>query len=379
MVVVNTRIPGHRAAALQTVRTARALGSDGSRVTILSPFRWPDARVHRERAIDPSPSRVVRVPCADGIDWFPQGIRALPARLQETTFGLLSGLVAAWCRGHTILCREIEAGALLAWTAHPDWIMEVHRIPRGRLRRMLLRAACGGAHAVVAISEGLVADLGAMGIGDVTVVPDAFDADGFDALPDRAAARRSVGPEDGRPLVVYAGHLFDWKGADVLAEASAILGQQAHVRILGGLAEDVERLRSQARLQGWPCEIAGHVDPRSIPMHLRAADIAVLPNMPGPRISTHHTSPLKAFEYVAAGVPVVASDLPALREVLGEDGALFVTPGHAGALAHGIQAALADRSAAAVRAEAAAKRCCGKTYDARARALAACARGRFAA
>ncbi len=379
MVVVNTRIPGRRAAALQTVRTARALGADGSRVTILTPLRWPDARSHREGAIDPAPSRVIRIPCLDGIDWFPRRLRSLPARLQEASFGLAAGLAASWSRGHTVLCREIEAGAVLAWTGHPSWILEIHRIPAGSVRRGLLKAAALGARAVVAISEGLAADLEGLGISDVSVVPDAFDAGGFQSLPDRAEARRSVGPDDGRPLIVYAGHLFDWKGADVLGEASGLLGTAVHVRILGGLEEDVERLRAQALQHGWPCEVYGHADPGSIPVHLRAADVAVLPNRAGPRISTHHTSPLKAFEYAAAGVPVVASDLPALREALGSDGALFVTPGDAEALAQGIRSAVADRDGSAGRAAAAARRCDGRTYEARALALAACVGGRSAA
>ena len=55
----------------------------------------------------------------------------------------------------------------------------------------------------------------------------------------------------------------------------------------------------------------------------------VLPN-PASAISTHFTSPLKLFEYMAAGRAIVASDLPAIREVLRDgENALLVTPGDA--------------------------------------------------
>jgi len=71
-------------------------------------------------------------------------------------------------------------------------------------------------------------------------------------------------------------------------------------------------------------------------------DVLVLPNTPG-RVSAAYTSPLKLFEYMASGRPIVASDLPALREVLRPDGnAVLVEAGDAGALAAGLARVLAD-------------------------------------
>src|SRR4029453_17817516 len=64
--------------------------------------------------------------------------------------------------------------------------------------------------------------------------------------------------------------------------------------------------------------------------------------------STHFTSPLKLFEYMAAGRAIVASDLPAIREVLRHEvNALLVTPGDSTALAGGIERLLADSELAA--------------------------------
>jgi len=60
-------------------------------------------------------------------------------------------------------------------------------------------------------------------------------------------------------------------------------------------------------------------------------------------MSTAYTSPLKLFEYMASGRPVVASDLPALREVLRpDDNAVLVEPGSADALAAGIRRIVGD-------------------------------------
>ena len=85
-----------------------------------------------------------------------------------------------------------------------------------------------------------------------------------------------------------------------------------------------------------------------IPLYLRAADLLVLPNKKDGDLSEFYTSPLKMFEYMAAGKPIIATDLPSLREVLNEQNAFFVVPGDSVALARGItmvlnNAMLADR------------------------------------
>jgi glycosyltransferase involved in cell wall biosynthesis len=83
---------------------------------------------------------------------------------------------------------------------------------------------------------------------------------------------------------------------------------------------------------------------------LRGTDVLVLPN-PASAISSSFTSPLKLFEYMASGRPIVASDLPSLREVLRDgENALLAEPGNAAALTRGIlriknDAALGERLA----------------------------------
>ena len=88
--------------------------------------------------------------------------------------------------------------------------------------------------------------------------------------------------------------------------------------------------------------IDGFQPAAKVPLYLAAADVGVVPNRARPAISARYTSPLKVFEAKAAGLPLVASDLPSLREVLGEDEAVFVAPDDARALAEGVAALLAD-------------------------------------
>jgi glycosyltransferase involved in cell wall biosynthesis len=145
--------------------------------------------------------------------------------------------------------------------------------------------------------------------------------------------------------VAYAGHLYAWKGVDVLLEAITQVGNVRCV-VAGGHAEepDLARLQALAARLGIESRVTftGLLAPSKVPGVLARADILALPN-PASAISTHATSPLKLFEYMAAGKAIVASDLPAIREVLTHDvNALLVTPGDPGALAAAIRRLAGD-------------------------------------
>ena len=82
----------------------------------------------------------------------------------------------------------------------------------------------------------------------------------------------------------------------------------------------------------------------------RAADVLVLPNRRDGGQSEYFTSPMKMFEYMASGTPLVASNLPSLREVLSETNAFLVEPDSASALAAGIREVLSRPEQAQSRA-----------------------------
>ena len=153
----------------------------------------------------------------------------------------------------------------------------------------------------------------------------------------------------GGRVVGYAGHLYPWKGPDVLMAALERL-PALRALVVGGLAgePDLARVRALAdRVAPGRVEFAGQVDPPRVAPLLRRADVLALPNTPG-RVSAAYTSPLKLFEYMASGRPIVASDLPALREVLRPSAnAVLVEPGDAAALADGLARVLGDAALAA--------------------------------
>lgn len=145
--------------------------------------------------------------------------------------------------------------------------------------------------------------------------------------------------------VTYAGHLYPWKGVDVLVKALVEL-PGALLRIVGGQPGETDhvRLDALARELGVTERVTftGWQPPASVATELARANCLVLPNT-RTHTSERYTSPLKLFEYLAAGRPVVASDLAALREVLRhEENALLVEPDSPPALAAAIRRVMGD-------------------------------------
>lgn len=116
-------------------------------------------------------------------------------------------------------------------------------------------------------------------------------------------------------------------------------------------------------------KFTGLVEPARVPDLLEGAAVLALPN-PASAISTRYTSPLKLFEYLAAGRPIVASDLPSIREVV-HDGvtALLVAPGDPEALAAAISRLLHDPELAGRLAKAAVELAPEYSWDRRAERL----------
>jgi glycosyltransferase involved in cell wall biosynthesis len=122
----------------------------------------------------------------------------------------------------------------------------------------------------------------------------------------------------------------------------------ASLEIIGGDpgGARVEELAALARAHGVADRVRFHgfVPHGAVSELYRRADCLVLPNR-RTVIGGFFSSPIKLFEYMASGVPIVASDLPAIREVLrhGEN-AVLVEPESPAALAAGIRAVLDDRA-----------------------------------
>ncbi len=183
---------------------------------------------------------------------------------------------------------------------------------------------------IVTISNGLKQDLAddyAYPADKILTSPDGVDLETFDIKITKQEARAQLDLPIDIKIVLYTGHLFAWKGVDTLAEASKDLSEEIRIYALGGDEKEINEFNS--RNPGHRVINIPSVPRESVAIWLKAADLLVLPNSAKEKISEKYTSPLKLFEYMASGTPILASDLPSIREILDDKGSIFFTPDNA--------------------------------------------------
>ncbi len=373
--VANTRLPSERAQGLQVLHSACATARAGWDVEVVHARRrkqislpvGTDLFAHSGVRAGARP-KLTPVGCIDWVDSVPRSLQFWPARLQEWSFSRSAAQhILTSARESWVLSREIECAHALARAGHPALFLEVHSVPGGSLRRKWLSSAMQRARGVLAISGGVRDDLLALGVEPrkLLVAHDGFEPSLFEPRIARESARAELGLARDARVVVYTGGLLAWKGVDVLLEAARTMSDTMFV-IAGGMAADVARLREHAKGLA-NVRIEGFQPAHRVPLYLAAADVAVAPNRSSPDISSRYTSPLKVFEAMAAGVTLIASDLPSMRELLthGKD-AWLVPSDRPDELAAGLKKVLGDESLRVRLAQALSARAPAHTWDARA-------------
>jgi glycosyltransferase involved in cell wall biosynthesis len=155
-----------------------------------------------------------------------------------------------------------------------------------------------------------------------------------------SGVREPAVPRD-RPLILYAGSFEPYQGLDLLLAAFARLRQQhadAFLVVMGGLPQQVERLSALAaehQLDG-DCLVTGRVPQQVARQFAQRATTLVSPRDRG------SNTPLKLYEQLASGTPLVATRIPSHTQVLNDQVCFLVEPTVEG-LAQGMLDSLQDR------------------------------------
>jgi glycosyltransferase involved in cell wall biosynthesis len=186
---------------------------------------------------------------------------------------------------------------------------------------------------------------------------------------DRTGIRDRLGLPVDRKLAIYTGKVYyRYEEIQYIVDAASTPESQGTLFVLvGGRDDHVTRWRKEVARRGLRNVLfVGFVPPSRVHEYQMAADVLILYYPSGLDLNAYR-SPGKLFGYMASDVPIVACDLPVLREVLGDPPAAFLArPDAPEELAVVIQRALGQPAHARAMATAARKRVEEFTWDSRA-------------
>lgn len=384
--ISTVRLPTEKAHGYQIVKMCQAFSQQGSTVRLLHPYR---RQLNPElNGVDPfayyGVPEVFEIQTLRNLDLNPL-LAYGPESLAPIAFFLHSFLwsfyatVAARKQGADVYyTRSFEMAYWLVRLGMPT-ILELHSIPKkGRkwlLHRIVRKKSLRLIVALTSFIKDRLTDM-ASPSSRIKVLPDGVDLALFDHIPEKLECRSQLALPKDRPIIGYIGRFQTMgmeKGITQLIEAMAHLpsvnGKLPLLLCVGGPMSAVSNYLDKSDSLGIPRRMLKFLDrvPNSeVPCVMKACDVCTIP-WPRTEFSAYYTSPLKLFEYMAAGIPIVASDLPSMREILRHDeNACLVDPGNPAALAEGIRSLLSDRNRAEHLAQTARQDVKTHTWEARA-------------
>ncbi|MEK7536898.1 MAG: glycosyltransferase family 4 protein [Patescibacteria group bacterium] len=333
--LANHRLPTEKAYGIQISKMCEVFSDAGMKVRLVAPYRISKIKENFFRYYGVKENFEFKK--IFSLDFY------LPGRLDQIAFQikhLISAFILAiYALSHeaNIIYSRDELPLYLLSFFRENLFFEVHKFSKKRI--FLYKRFKNRKIKIIAISNGIKNEFQKIGFdsNNILVAFDAVDLKDFDINVSKTEARKKLNLPLDKKIVAYSGHLFKWKGVDTLIEAALILKEFLFV-FIGGTDKDIKDSKVLIKEhQAKNILFLGHKPYRDIPFYLKAADALVLPNKKEEKISELYTSPLKLFEYMASGRPIIASDLPSLREVLDENSAVFFESGDSSQLAESIK------------------------------------------
>ena len=239
-------------------------------------------------------------------------------------------------------------------------LLELHQLPRHNQKAFV--RLCNRCRSVACLTSPMRGELLQLGVdaSKLLVEGDAVNLFEFQGMPSASEARKHIGFQTNRMVVGYVGRLKTLEMEKGVAELLNALSMAKAERLFFGLVvggpeqdkKQYEAMAASLKLTADDVRFTGEVPAAAVPTALAACDVLVMPFPDKPHYRKY-MSPLKMFEYMASGKPIVTSDLPPVRDVLSEKAAVFCEPGNADSLLRALRFIIANPDDAADRAHAA--------------------------
>ena len=333
---------GHKGASVHFRCLAMALARRGNELTLVCRNTQGDYTL-------PRGLRVEQLPGAEDLheNWLSLLFAEIRPDVILERYSLSSGPALAAAQSHRIpLVLEVNA-PLVDEAAEYRGLKDVDRW-RSR-ERQVVRAA----DRIIAVSTAIRSHVLKMAVEPrrVALIHNGVDLASF-AGTDGRAVRTRYGLEEAT-VIGFSGSLKPWHGVEALIGILASMPVQVSLLIVGDGPQraDLEGLAKSERLSD-RVVFTGAVPHGRVPELLAAMDVAAAPYVPQ---ANFYFSPLKVVEYLAAGLPVVATDQGDMRLLVGDAG-ILVPAGDSAALTRAISRLTADpelrrRLAVAARAQ----------------------------
>lgn len=312
--ISNARIPTEKAHGRQIMKMCEAFVRCGIDVELVVPYRHNILKANPFEYYD-IPADLFRIKKLPSIDLVIFG--KIGFWIQHLSFLFFVIPYATFSQANTVYSRDIYLCFILSVVGVRGVIFEDHEpIRHRRLYAFLLRHI----QRKVIVAVNLKKYYESLGIPtyDICIAPNAVDVEEFDAiLPDRLLWNKKYGIEQGKKIILYTGHFYRWKGMYTLIDCSRFIKDDAVIVCIGGTEKDYAEVQSYVEGQKLlNIYLVPFISHKEVLIHLKSADVLVLPNTAKEERSLLYTTPLKLFEYMASGVPIVASRIPSFEQYL---------------------------------------------------------------
>jgi glycosyltransferase involved in cell wall biosynthesis len=343
--IANIRIPTEKAHGVAIARSCEAFGHAGVETTLVVPRR----RTPIEKTVFEAygVKSVFTVKFLPTLDLLSEKAGPFVFWLQTVTFQLFLLAFLLFQDRKTVLYTR-DAGFIPLRYLGFKVVLECHLIPKNRGAFFSLARR---ANRVLVISQALKNAFIEAGFaqGSVLVAPSGVDLSVFDIDATKEHARKMLdlpqNPPSGGLIAVYTGNfttMGEDKGISDIIKALPLAPNVLFVAV-GGSEKDRGRYVAEASELGVLGRVIlrGTTTQKMLALYQKAADVLMMPFPDTPHYR-NHMSPVKMFEYMAAKRPIIASNLPTIREVLNEKNAVLVPPGEPAAIARALNDAISN-------------------------------------
>ena len=309
--VANLRLPTEKAHGLQIMKTIEAFIDLGHEVILLVP--------RRRNPINESVKDFYHLRQLPKIAYVPNYVAVLEPVfhklyfvLQRILFGVSAYIYGLFSDADVVYSREITISFFLSLSGKKV-VYEDHE-PKGRFRSLYVFFLKHIPFKVV-VALNLLDLYRSAGISTKAVIyaPNGVDLDEFKNIPADRGVWREFGLRPDKKIALYVGHFYAWKGVYTLLDAakSLVNREDYQVVLIGGTSVDHEKVRTYIEKHAIEhVTLLSFMSHRDVVGLMKSADILVLPNTAREERSKNYTTPIKLFEYMASGVPIVATDVP---------------------------------------------------------------------